>query len=147
MRYLRVPTSARAGTTPRQRIEAECERRGRDAFVAGCVDLVAGREADADLILALGGGPARWATEGGESGPDYWLRVWAIRGLLWVWDDSALPSILSGLGDDSWRVREMATKVVARHQLDEALPLLAELHDDENARVRTAAERAVARVG
>jgi HEAT repeat protein len=65
---------------------------------------------------------------------------------LWVWDDSALPSILNALHDDAWRVREMAINVVARHQLDVALPVIAELRSDPNGRVSRAAERAEVRL-
>ena len=133
--------------TPRQSIRAECQRRGKSAVVAGCIELLSGRAADPQLIFALGGGPARWAVEGGEPGPPYWLRVWAARGLLWAWSDEALPSVLDALDDDAWRVREMALKVVARHRLDTALPIITELRADPNARVREAAERAAQRLG
>lgn len=44
----------RAGTTPRQNIEAERERRGRNAVVTGCIRLLGGQAADAELIIALG---------------------------------------------------------------------------------------------
>lgn len=53
--------------------------------------LGAERNVDAELVLALGGPPARWAVAGEPSGPPYWLRVWALRGLLWAWDEAALP--------------------------------------------------------
>lgn len=129
--------------TPRTRIEAECSRRGKDAVVAGCIALLGGRGADPHLIAALGGAPAEWILGGGAGGPAYWLRVWAARGLLWAWDDDALPSILVALVDDSWRVREMALKVVARHRLGDAQPVVADLRRDGNLRVRTAAERAL----
>lgn len=132
--------------TPRQSIQAECERRGTNAVVAGCINLLSGGQADPELIVALGGRPARWAVEGGEPGPDYWLRVWAARGLLWAWGDEALPMVLQALRDDAWRVREMAARVVARHQLDAALPTIAGLRNDANTRVRKAAERATYRL-
>lgn len=106
--------------------------------------MLAGREADPKLILALGGRPARWAAGFDEpAGPAYWLRVWAARGLLWAWDDEAVPSILNALRDDAWRVREMATTVVIRHHMGDALPIVKRLRNDPNARVRKAAERAV----
>ena len=70
-----MPPSTRWGKTPRRSIEHECERRGTEAVVAGCIDLLAGKETDPELIAALGGGPASWAIEGGEPGPPYWLRV------------------------------------------------------------------------
>ena len=55
-----------------------------DAVVAGCIDLLKGRDVDADLVLALGGPPARWVVTGEPSEPPYWLRVWALRGLLYA---------------------------------------------------------------
>jgi HEAT repeat protein len=134
------------GQTPRQSIEDECERRGKAAVVAGCIGLLEGRNADPELIVALGGPPAYWAESGEPGGPPYWLRVWAARGLLWVWDDQALPSVISALSDDAWRVREMAAKVVARHRLGDALPNVTDLRHDPIPRVRKAASRAVVRL-
>jgi HEAT repeat protein len=132
--------------TPRQSVQKECRERGRSLVVTGCVDLLAGKEVDPTLIYALGGPPARWAVVGGEGGPDYWLRVWASRGLLWAWDDSAAPALEKALSDPAWRVREMAAKVAGHHQLGDLLGALERLGDDPNHRVRAAAERAVARI-
>src|SRR4249919_2386518 len=112
--------SSHWGKTPRQSVEDECTRRGVASVVAGCVDLLNGKAADDDLILALGGPPADWIRTGEPSGPLYWLRVWAARGLLYAWDDSAQTAVLAALNDDAWRVREMALKVVARHHLQAA---------------------------
>jgi HEAT repeats len=81
-----------------------------------------------------------WACLGGQL---YWLRVWGARGLLWVWDDSALGALRFALEDDAWRVREMAVKVVARHRLGDALASVAALQEDPVPRVRAAASRAV----
>lgn len=114
--------------------------------MAGCIALLEVREADPELIVALGGPPAYWAVNGERGGPPYWLRVWAARGLLWAWDDTALPSVTAALGDDAWRVREMAAKVVARHRLGDALPIVADLREDPIPRVRVAADRAVVRL-
>jgi HEAT repeat protein len=47
------------------------------------------------------------------------------------------------LSDESWRVREMAAKVAARHRLDSVLAEVEDLQHDDNARVRRAAERAL----
>lgn len=131
------------GTTPRESVEKQCALRGKDEFVAGCVDLFTSGEGDPDLILALGGPPARWAVTGELPGPPYWLRVWALRGLLWAWDDVAFPAVETGLHDESWRVREMALKVIARHRLEAASATAADLQGDANARVRAAASRAM----
>ena len=99
--------------TPQQNVEEECARRGVASVVAGCVDLLNGQQTDDDLIMALGGPPADWVRTGEPSGSPYWLRVWAARGLLYAWNDSARPAVVKALRDDAWRVREMALKVVA----------------------------------
>jgi HEAT repeat protein len=135
------------GISPRKSVEAEVKRQGKAAVIAGCRALLAGGKADPRLILALGGRPARWAAGSDEPpGPAYWLRAWAARGLLWVWEDEATPSIVAALSDDAWRVREMATRVVMRHRVRNALPIVKRLQTDANARVRSAAERAVAQL-
>lgn len=134
------------GKTPRESVEQECARRGKKAVVEGCIALLAGNEADAELILALGGPPARWTLTGEAAGPPYWLRVWAARGLLWAWDDVALDAVLTALDDEAWRVREMALKVVARHRLEDAVAEVAGLQEDPVARVRAAASRALIRL-
>jgi HEAT repeat protein len=77
---------------------------------------------------------------------DYWLRVWAARGLLWAWHDSALSYIITALEDEAWRVREMALKVVARHQLQDALTIVGTMRDDPDSRVASAATRALVRL-
>ena len=115
-------------------------------MVAGCIDLIQGRTVDAELIFALGGPPARWAVTGGQPGPDYWLRVWAARGLLWAWDESATSALDSALHDPSWRVREMAAKVAAKHRVGDVFDALEALRQDPNPRVRQAAERGIARI-
>lgn len=140
-------TSSHWGMTPRQSIEQECARRGVEAVVSGCLSLLEGRPADDDLILALGGPPADWVHTGAPSGPDYWLRVWAARGLLYAWDDSARAGVLTALHDEAWRVREMALKVVARHHLHEATAHIDDLRDDPSARVRAGASRTLRVLG
>src|SRR5579859_1172 len=135
-----MPSRSVWGLTPRESIEFACARRGEADVVARCVDLLAGREADDELVFAIGGPAARSILDGGQQ---YWLRVWAMRALLYAWDDSARPWVCGGLGDESWRVREMAAKVAARRLVGEALGELAELADDPVARVRAAAARAV----
>jgi HEAT repeats len=132
--------------TPRQSVEQECWRRGTSEVVAGCIALLNGRDADAELIVALGGPPARWVITGDDPGPPYWLRTWAARGLLWAWDDSAFQAVTVALDDDAWRVREAALKVVARHKLSDATAKVVALQDDSVARVRTAASRALERL-
>jgi len=130
--------------TPRQSIERECARRGPDAVVAGCRAILRDEPADPVLLLALGGPAARKFLDGDDHLDDYWLRVWAARGLLWVWDDEATPEIVQGLADESWRVREMALKVVARQRIGDLVTEVADARRDPVARVRQAADRALA---
>jgi hypothetical protein len=142
-----------ASLTPSERIAIECARPGgRAALIAGCVALLSGRpdEVSDRLITVLGGDPALYVLDGGAGGrPGYWPRVWAARSLLHAWDDgtteadAATTAIIGALGDEAWRVREMAAKVVARHRIGGALDAVAPLRDDSVPRVRAAAERAV----
>jgi hypothetical protein len=112
--------------------------------VAGCVRLITGADTDAALIVALGGPHARRLLDRPMADEQrYWLRVWAVRGLLWAWDDAGLGGVRSALADPAWRVREMAAKVVARHLLGDLLRVVVELRDDPQPRVRAAASRAV----
>jgi hypothetical protein len=132
------------GMTPRQSVTAECERRGRAAVVTGCIGLLEGAETDDGLIVALGGPPAAIVLSGREGGRGgYWPRVWAAHGLLHVWADDATSAIIAATTDESWRVREMAAKVIARHQVGDALAAVVALRDDPVSRVRAAADRAV----
>lgn len=96
-----------------------------------------------DHVLRVLGGPATESVFDGRDGGvgGYWPRVWAARGLLHVWDDIATDAIIAVTMDSSWRVREMAAKVIARHHVSSAIDAVVVLLDDENARVRTAAAR------
>jgi hypothetical protein len=133
------------GLSPRESIEAEAARRGRDSLVTGCMALLAGQDTDDGLVFALAGPAARVVLDGSSRADQrYWLRVWGARGLLWCWDDEALPVIIQALADPSWRVREMAAKVVTRHRLGDALTEVATLRDDPVPRVAAAALRALA---
>ena len=131
--------------TPRQSIAAECERRGNAAVVAGCIDLLHGRQdTDDALLIALAGPAAQAVLDGSAGGKEgYWPRVWAARGLLYAWDERATAVIIRAAADDAWRVREMAARVIARHRVADAFPAVSRLRADPVQRVRAAAERAV----
>jgi len=133
----------RSDWPPRARIEAESARRGQPAFAASCAGILGGDYSDTRLITILGGNTAPWALDRDRGD---WYRVWAARGLLWSWHDSALPALTSALTDHAWRVREMSAKVIARHLLGDTLPALAPLLADPIPRVRTAATRALTRL-
>lgn len=141
-----MASPSRWGRTPRESIGAECRRRGTDAVVGGCRALLHERPVDPALLHALAGPAAGKFLDDGQHEDTYWLRVWAVRGLLWAWDDAALPELRDALADPSWRVREMAAKVVARHLVGEAVDLVAALGDDPVLRVRRASARAVVRL-
>ncbi len=132
---------SRWGMTPRQSIEREAGRTGRDSVVRGCRALIRGEEADPQLVLALGGPHARRVLDAGHPADDYWLRVWGLRGLLWAWSAEASPEIRQSLRDPEWRAREMALKVVARHHVDDLLEDVLELKNDRIDRVRRQAVR------
>jgi hypothetical protein len=51
--------------------------------------------------------------------------------------------LVHATSDQSWRVREMTAKVVAKHRVDAALEAALELSRGPVLRVRTAAQRAV----
>jgi hypothetical protein len=133
-------------STPRQRIAAEGARHGTRPLVDACVALLEARPGDVSdrLIAVLGGDSARYVLDGGAGGrAGYWPRVWGARGLLHEWDPAATAAIIAATGDEAWRVREMAAKVIARHQVGDGLDAVAALRVDEVARVRAAASRAV----
>jgi len=129
--------------TPRQSIEIECQRRGEKAVARECVAILSGRGIDEAILRVLAGPGAATVLNGGEGGVSgYWPRVWAMRGLLYAWDPSAARVVV----DLSWRVREMSAKVVAKRHLDDAHDSMTVLLDDDVARVRAAAERALIRL-
>ncbi|HEY5265523.1 MAG TPA: HEAT repeat domain-containing protein [Acidimicrobiales bacterium] len=132
------------GITPKQSIEAECRRRGRAQLIAGCIHILEGRSDDDDLLLALAAPAVLTVLDGREGGRNgCWPKVWAARGLLRAWDDSASKVVVEAALDESWRVREMVAKVVATHEIDSAVPAMVVLLKDPVARVRRAAERAL----
>ena len=132
------------GKTPRQSIEAECGLRGEHEVVSGCLRILDGDTRDADLLLVLAG-PAAEPVLAGRAGGlgGYWPRVWATRGLLYTWDDRAVPTVIDATADPSWRVREMALRVIRHRTVGEAVEEAARLQDDPVARVRQAASRAL----
>lgn len=133
------------GGSPKLRIEAACERVGRDEVVRRCVALLTGEDRDVDWIVTLGGVPARRLLATALPPEQaYWLRVWALRGLLWAGPPPATESLRPSLADEHWRAREMVCKVIGRHGIDDLLDEVVTLAEaDGNERVRAAARRAV----
>jgi hypothetical protein len=138
-----------AASNLKQRIAAECSASRKEALVAGCVALLTGRyhEVDDSLLVTLGGDSAGYVLTGREGGKaGYWPRAWAARGLLYAWDAMATDAIIEATADESWRVREMAARVIGRHRLADAFAAIDRLRGDGVPRVRAAAEKAIARL-
>lgn len=133
--------------TPRVRIESACEALGRGTVIGMCIELLRGGDIDPDFLITIGGAPARrLLAHGWPQTQAYWLRVWALRGLLWASPGDHVPALRDALHDDHWRVREMACKVIARHSVDAVLEELEVLQSDKVTRVREAAGRALRRI-
>jgi len=129
--------------TPKQSILFECERRSTHDVIGDCVAILNNQAIDDHFLRVIGGPGAESLLEGRDGGVDgYWPRVWAARGLLHVWDDTATAAIITATTNESWRVREMSAKVIARHHVGSAVDAVVTLLDDDNARVRAAASRA-----
>ena len=146
-----VVIATRWGKTPRESVEDECRRVGTKQVVASCVAILRDGDVDEETLRVLAGPAAEGVLLGHEGGRlGYWPRVWAMRGFLYAWDataaGTAVDVVIAGAQDESWRVREMSAKVVARHQLVEAFEAMESLKGDDVARVRSAAERALVRL-
>jgi HEAT repeat protein len=139
---------------PKDLVAQACAKYGREVVGRWCADLLAGRRAyddpDAPSITWLGGAHAEAELHRGdlrERGQDYWVRVWAARGLRYAWTPGAARDVQAALADPAWRVRETAVKLVGLYELGEAADALVPLVDDEVPRVRAAAVRALRTVG
>jgi hypothetical protein len=130
--------------SPAERIAKVVEELGEDEVVARATALIAGLNAGEEFLLAVGGRHAQGILDGAP--PLYWPEVWGARTFLYVWNDSAIPAVLAGLGNQAWRVREMSAKVVARRGLEYPAEV-AVLATDEVARVRAQAARALGEIG
>lgn len=133
--------------TPQLRISRACEQFGQAEVVRRCLDLLAGRNEDHELLVILGAAHAQQLiAKGIPEAEAYWVRVLAARGLLWAGPGHGTNELRAALLDDSWRVREMTCKVVARHRVGDLLEAVTPLENDPIPRVRAAAARAAARI-
>lgn len=127
---------------PRTLVHAACDRVGEDVVVAFCLGILNGDEAffDGSVTLHdLGGGITDHLS--------CWPRVWAVRALRYCWSHAAASPVVAALGDEAWRVREQAARVIGQRELGGAGDALLPLVSDETPRVRVAAARALAVVG
>jgi hypothetical protein len=146
---VRRPTAAELAARPADRVETLVGLLGADAVVDWCVALLRGAawaDPAAPALDWLGG--RGWATMVDHTlGAGYWPRVWGARGLLHVYRPQAAPTVVAGLDDESWRVREMCAKVVRAQEIGAAAEALHRRTADDVTRVRVAALRGLARVG
>ncbi|WP_285026706.1 HEAT repeat domain-containing protein [Plantibacter sp. ME-Dv--P-122b] len=121
-------------------VAAESETR----VVERCVSLLAGRYEGEDFLRVVGGHHAEGILGGAPA--LYWPELWGTRALLHVWDDSASAPVIGALGNQAWRVREMAARVCAERRIGD-VAAIAPLLSDDHARVRAAGARTLAAVG
>lgn len=126
------------------RLSDAVEREGAQKVARRAASLLAGRYEGEEFLLVVGGTHADGIVHGAPA--LYWPEVWGARALLYVWDAAAAPTVIAGLGNQSWRVREMCARVCAEHAVGTVRDLVRRT-TDENARVRSAAARAIAVVG
>lgn len=146
-----VPAGSVAGSTEvpvelplEKRLAAAILRFGEDAVVLRSLSLLAGNNEGDEFLLYVGGEHARGILDGAPV--LYWPELWGTRALLYAWNDSASVAVTAALNNQAWRVREMATRVAAARALPVAGELVA-LLEDEVARVRASAARALGAVG
>lgn len=139
--------------TPGDRARAAADALGDEALTRWCSDLLArrarwGDQALPDPAWVAGRAATSWgAPDHLDESTDYWVRVWATRTLLYVWDEAAAPDLVAGLADPAWRVREMCAKVCVRWEVAPAADPAAGLVDDDVPRVRAAALRVLGALG
>ncbi|MGP7960037.1 HEAT repeat domain-containing protein [Sanguibacter sp. A247] len=127
-----------------ERIAAAVAHYGESDVVQRALALLRGENAGKDFLLYAGGRHARGILNGAPA--LYWPELWGARAFLHVWDDAAADEIVAALGNQAWRVREICLRVVLERGVP-ALGAIVLLTDDKNARVRSAALRALAAQG
>jgi hypothetical protein len=124
------------------------EQWGQRGLMDRCVRLYRemdwGDEPELMSYLAGRAGP-RWVQLGFGT-QAYFVRTWALRAMLYAWDESASTTVIDALDDEHWRPREMALKVVAKRLVDGDVDAVARLREDPNPRVQGAASRALDRL-
>ena len=116
-----------------------------DGSVSGS-DLVSGPTSD--TLRDIGDGHAERLMDD-QSGcrMAYWPRVWAARGMAYLGDLRAVPTLVDGIADEHWRVRMTCIQTLGRLRAKGVTEHLIEGLDDSHERVRLAAATALARTG
>lgn len=130
---------------PRVLIGLAVQRWGERGLMDRCVRLY--REmswgAEPELMSYLAGRKGTKWVELGFGVQSYFVRTWALRAMLYGWDESASPTVIKALDDEHWRPREMALKVIARRLTAGDVAAVERLSEDPVPRVRVAALRAL----
>jgi HEAT repeat protein len=144
----RVPVPTDLALAPKVLIGHLRELIGEPAVVAIALDLLGGgppeRFRDELWYFAAQATPGVLDAGGWQH---YWAQVWGARALLYVWDPTAGPVVVHGLGDPAWRVGEMCLKVAALRELAEAGDPAIRLTRHDLPRVRANAVRTLGLVG
>lgn len=122
--------------TPAENARHAVDLFGRDVVIDWCEALLSGAATDDDPRYP----DIAWL-KGNIGWPAHWSRVWGARGLLHIGPPARPMLVIDALADDAWRVREMALKVIARHELDDPTGRVAERLEDPVERVRQQAMR------
>ncbi len=123
------------------RLRTLAREEGGPSVARRAVALLKGGYEGEDFLRVVGGSHAEGILGGAPA--LYWPELWGARALLHIWDESAEKPVIAALGNQSWRVREMAAKVCAAREIGEVSELSV-LTTDEHPRVRAAGARALA---
>lgn len=127
-----------------ERVELAAAHFGEAELISRAIGLLEGRNEGEEMLLFAGGRHAQGILDGAPA--LYWPELWGARIFLYRWDASAVASVISGMSNQAWRVREMCLRVCALRMVGD-VPAFAARLSDPNARVRAAAIRAIAAVG
>jgi HEAT repeat protein len=143
-----LPPNPGRNVGPRDLLALLASEIGEVEAAVACADLLAVDDPrdEMETLLFLGGSAGQSVLDGGSWKP-HWARVWAARGLLYVWTDDAAQIVVRRLSDEHWRVAEMCVKVAAKREIGEAGPGVAALSVHELPRVRAAVMRALGTIG
>ena len=146
---------AKERESPREVVRAACAEYGEDSVIDWCIAFLTGDisgedayGADLPKLVAITGR----ANPGGWSAPVdpvnyYWVRVWAVRVLLYVWRDEAVDALQIAAADPAWRVREHVARITAQRELGQLVEALLPGLTHELPRVRAVTARAVGAAG
>ncbi|HUY43501.1 MAG TPA: HEAT repeat domain-containing protein [Acidimicrobiales bacterium] len=134
------------GESPREAVNRLVASRGQSSVIDRCLEVLDAGEVDAEHLVGLSGQHVELVLSDRDGGVEgYWPLVWVLRALTYTWDDAAAPHVIDALSHESWRVREMAQRVIRRQRSRGAFPAVTDLLLDPVKRVRDAATKTLGR--